>query len=80
MLADEAKKEYQKEYMRKRRSNNNGSNKPGLTKLDTVGSNKPPEVIDGKYNREYLPSGQYYKGVCLGKGYNEIYSKRWIRG
>ncbi len=27
-------------------------------------SNKPPEVIDGKYNPEYLPGGQYYTGCC----------------
>lgn len=23
-----------------------------------------PEVVDGKYSREYLPGGKYYEGCC----------------
>lgn len=26
---------------------------------------KPPEVVDGKYNRAYLPGGQYYSAAVI---------------
>ena len=43
------RKEYQKEYMKSRRSNNNGSNKPGLT----AGSNTFIDACGNVHNKDY---------------------------
>ena len=37
---------------------------------------KEPEVIDGKYNPEYLPGGKYYKGCC----YQDEHGNWTVRG
>ena len=74
----EADKERQRRYRLQRRDS--VTMRKGVTKLELmqgvtgkptateVACGKPPEVIDGKYNREYLPGGRYYVGCCYQDG------------